>query len=96
MPAYCLFDLVEITDPEKMREYAELVYDTVEAYQGRILFRGGRCEQIEGELPLHFPVLLEFPSIELAHRWYDSEEYRYPLKLRLEASRANAVFIDAA
>jgi uncharacterized protein (DUF1330 family) len=41
-----------------------------------------------------FPVVIEFPSLEDAHRWYDSDEYRNPKALRLAATRGNAVFID--
>jgi len=48
---------------------------------------------VEGAKPT-FPVILEFPSLEAAKRWYDSEEYR-PLKaLRLAAVRANGFFVQ--
>jgi len=41
-------------------------------------------------------VVLEFPSVEQAKRWYDSEEYR-PLKaMRFKASTSNLILVDGA
>jgi uncharacterized protein (DUF1330 family) len=39
-------------------------------------------------------VILEFPSMEHAHRWYASEEYREPKAMRLRAGRTNVVLVD--
>ncbi len=39
-------------------------------------------------------VVLEFPSLAQARRWYDSEEYRGPKAMRLAASRANVIFAE--
>ena len=94
MPAYCFFDVLEVTDPEKLEKYREGVFSTVEQYGGRYLTVGGRCDVVEGQWRPVFPVLVEFPSLEQAHRWYDSEEYRELKALRLAATRGNAVFIE--
>lgn len=94
MPAYCFFDVLEVTDPERMERYRERVPSTVEQYGGTYLTVGGRCDVVEGQWRPAFPVLIEFPSLEQAHRWYDSEEYRGLKALRLAATRGNAVFID--
>jgi len=69
MPAYCFFDVVEVTDPAKLATYREGVLVTVERYGGRYLTVGGRCDVVEGEWQPVFPVLIEFPSLEQAHRW---------------------------
>jgi len=39
-------------------------------------------------------VVIEFPSMEQAKRWYDSEEYREPKAMRIRAGRTNLVFVD--
>jgi uncharacterized protein (DUF1330 family) len=39
-------------------------------------------------------VIIEFPGLEQAHRWYGSDEYRELKALRLSAVRSNAVFIE--
>ncbi|MGQ0525936.1 MAG: DUF1330 domain-containing protein [Betaproteobacteria bacterium] len=94
MTAYFFVDVAEVTDPEKLQAYRERVLATVERFGGRYLTVGGRFNVVEGEWTPVFPVLIEFPSLELAHRWYESEEYR-PLKaLRLAATKGHAVFIE--
>jgi uncharacterized protein (DUF1330 family) len=94
MAAYCFFDVHEVTDPEKMERYRAGVLSTVERYGGRYLTVGGKVDVVEGDWQPVFPVLIEFPSLEQAHRWYDSEEYRDLKALRLAATRGNAVFIE--
>ncbi|MGD9765624.1 MAG: DUF1330 domain-containing protein [Candidatus Binatia bacterium] len=94
MPAYCYFDMLEVTDPAKMGKYREGVAATVEKYNGRYLVLNGRHDLVEGDYRPTFPVLLEFPSLEQAHRWYDSPEYRPLRELRLSATRGNGVFIE--
>jgi uncharacterized protein (DUF1330 family) len=94
MRAYFFFDMLEVGDPEKLERYRGLVPATVERYGGRYLTVGGRCDVVEGQWRPVFPVLIEFPSLEQAHLWYNSEEYRQPKELRLAATRGNGVFIE--
>jgi uncharacterized protein (DUF1330 family) len=95
MSAYCLFDVLEVTDPEKMEAYRAGVFATVEKYAGRYVVIGGPLEVVEGHWQPAFPVMLEFPSLDAAHRWYDSPEYAPLKKLRHAATRGNAVFMAA-
>ncbi|MBX9778489.1 MAG: DUF1330 domain-containing protein [Xanthobacteraceae bacterium] len=95
MPAYFLFDMLEVTDPEKLEKYREAVLATVERYGGHYLTVGGRTDVVEGDWRPVFPVLIEFPDLAQARRWYDSEEYRAPRALRHAAARGNAVFIES-
>jgi uncharacterized protein (DUF1330 family) len=39
-------------------------------------------------------VVTEFPSIEQARRWYDSEEYRALKALRLRTARGSVVLVE--
>ena len=94
MAAYCFFDVLEVVDAEKLERYRDGVLSTVESYGGRYLTVGGQCDVVEGEWRPVFPVLIEFPSLEQAHRWYDAEEYRELKALRLAATKGNAVFIE--
>ena len=93
MPAYCFFDVVEETDAVKMQEYRNRVFPVVAQYGGKYLVIGGPLEAVEGNWRPAFPVLIEFPSLEQAHRWYNSEEYRELKKLRLAATKGHAVFM---
>jgi uncharacterized protein (DUF1330 family) len=87
MTAYCFFDVLEVTDPEGLEEYRGHVRDTVKHHGGRYLLVGGELEPIEGDRRPTFPVLIEFPSLEHARRWYGSDEYRRLKELRLSATR---------
>lgn len=96
MAAYYFLDVLEITDPGKMETYRAGVFPVVELYGGRYLTVGGRVDAAEGDWRPAFPVIIEFPSLEQAHRWYDSEEYRELKALRLAATRGYAAFIEGA
>jgi uncharacterized protein (DUF1330 family) len=93
MPAYAVFDVLQVTDAAKMGLYRQGVLATIQKYGGRVLVAGGAFDVVEGTAKPTFPVILEFPSVEAAKHWYDSEEYK-PLKaLRLSASRANGFLV---
>jgi uncharacterized protein (DUF1330 family) len=94
MPAYFFFDMLEVTEPQKLERYRQVVAATVQRYGGHYLTVGGRTDVVEGEWQPVFPVLIEFPDLEQARRWYDSEEYREPKALRVAAAKGNAVFIE--
>jgi uncharacterized protein (DUF1330 family) len=94
MSCYCLFDILEVTDPQKMEDYRERVVPVVEKFGGRYLALGGRFDITEGSWRPVFPVLIQFPSLEQAHKWYDAEEYRELRALRLSACKSNAVFLE--
>jgi uncharacterized protein (DUF1330 family) len=94
LAAYVFFDILEITDPEKMRAYGQQIGSTVERYGGRYLVRGGTTEVVEGDWRPTIPVMIEFPSLEQAHQWYAAEAYQQLVALRAGAARLNAVFIE--
>ena len=93
MAAYVIVD-IDIQDAALYDEYRERVPATIEKYGGKFLVRGGRFEQLEGTWQPTRLVLLEFPSMEQAKRWYDSQEYREPKALRLKASKANLILVE--
>jgi uncharacterized protein (DUF1330 family) len=93
MPAYVLFDNLEVHDPAALEEYARRVAPLVEAHGGRYVALGGPVEVLEGTWSPTFPVLIEFPSLEAARRWYSSEEYRDIKAIRLRATRSSGVLL---
>ena len=95
MAAYVIVD-IDVTDPAKFQEYRTQVPATVEKYGGRFIVRGGAIETLEGDWRPKRIVILEFPSVEAAKRWYDSEEYRAPKALRLATSRGNMLLVEGA
>ncbi|HEV2386720.1 MAG TPA: DUF1330 domain-containing protein [Candidatus Acidoferrales bacterium] len=93
MAAYIIADILEILDQAKMNEYRQRVGATIDSYGGRYLVRGGQTRVLEGDWQPRFPVVLEFPSIEQAERWYKSEEYRDVKALRVAGARTNAILV---
>jgi uncharacterized protein (DUF1330 family) len=93
MAAYVIVD-IEVTDPAGFDEYRQRVPATLAAHEGRFLVRGGAYEVVEGSWRPRRLVVLEFPSLAQARRWYDSEEYREPKAMRLRTSKANIVFVE--
>jgi uncharacterized protein (DUF1330 family) len=63
-------------------------------YGGRYLARGGRTEVLEGEWIPRRLVIVEFPTLERAMAWWNSEDYRGPKALRQSSSKANLVVIE--
>lgn len=92
MTAYCLFDNLEITDFAKLEEYKARVADVVLQFGGRYVVLDGQVDLVEGDWQPVFPVMIEFPSLEAAHAWYNSPEYDELKALRQSAGRFNAVF----
>jgi uncharacterized protein (DUF1330 family) len=71
MAAYVIAD-IEVTEPAAFQEYRNRVGATIEQYGGRFVVRGGRVNPKEGDWKPRLLVMLEFPSVEQAERWYNS------------------------
>ena len=95
MPGYVIAD-VEVTDPAAYEEDRKLVPATVAKYGGRYLVRGGPHEVREGSWAPKRVVVLEFPSVAEARRWYDSEEYRPARAIRHRAARSSVLIVEGA
>ena len=77
----------------KNGEYKSRVAAVVEKFGGRYLVRGGSFDVVEGAYQPVRLAMLEFPSMDQARRWYDSEEYRELKQMRLAATDCNGFFM---
>jgi uncharacterized protein (DUF1330 family) len=93
MAAYVIAD-VDITDPEKYKEYTAHTPDSIAGHGGRFIARGGRCEVLEGDWEPGRVVLIEFPTLDAALGWYRSEDYQELAKIRHAASTAQILVVD--
>ncbi|HTV38095.1 MAG TPA: DUF1330 domain-containing protein [Xanthobacteraceae bacterium] len=82
---------IEVTNPAGFDEYRQKVSPLIAKFGGRYLVRGGEVRNLEGNLPLHRLVVLEFPSVGAAQSFYDSAEYQPLLKLRLASTKSDLV-----
>lgn len=96
MPGYVV-TLIDIDDHEKFGEYTRAVRPTLGQYGGRVDFRGPIVAVVEGDLAIQPDtrlVVLEFPTIDDARRWYDSDEYKPLIAQREAISSTTAFLID--
>ena len=56
--------------------------------------RGGTAETLEGEWIPNRLVVLEFETVEMAKRWWGSDEYREPKALRQATATTNMIVVD--
>ena len=85
---------IEVKDPAKFEEYRQKVVPVIKKFGGRYLVRGGDVRRLEGNLPLKRVVVLEFPTVEAAQRFYDSAEYRPILNLRLASTQSDVMVVQ--
>jgi uncharacterized protein (DUF1330 family) len=93
MAAYVLAE-IEITNPEGYKEYTAHVPATIAKYGGRFVVRGGKAHTLEGEWPERRRVLIEFPSVEAARKWFDSPEYEKPKAMRQANSKGRLLLLE--
>ena len=84
MPAYVIAT-IDVTNQERYEEYRRLAGVATAKYGGRFLARGGDFTVLEGRVDANRVVIVEYPDIETARRFYDSPEYR-----AARAARENA------
>ena len=95
MAAYVIAN-VDVKDAALFEEYRKQVPDTLARHGGRYIVRGGQHETLEGGWAPTRLVVLEFPSMEHARRWYDSEDYRAPKALRMKCAATDLVLVQGA
>jgi uncharacterized protein (DUF1330 family) len=95
VPAYVLVEIT-VTDPEAYEAYKALAGPAVEQHGGRYLARGGATDLLEGSAEPARVVLIEFPDLAAARRWYDSPEYRAARAARADAAVARMVAVEGA
>jgi uncharacterized protein (DUF1330 family) len=95
MTAYVLAE-IEILNPDGYKEYTTTVPATIAMYGGRFLVRGGKAEALEGDWPERRRVLIEFPSVDAAKRWWNSSEYEKPKAMRRANSNGRLLLLEGA
>jgi uncharacterized protein (DUF1330 family) len=94
MPAYLIAEM-EVSDPETYARYRAQVPEVIAAHGGRFLVRGGPSEAKEGTPPARV-VVIEFPDMAAARRFYDAPDYQAILPLRLAASQGRLYLVEGA
>jgi uncharacterized protein (DUF1330 family) len=85
---------VEVEDATRYERYKQLAQDSVAAYGGRYIVRGGTVETLEGSWRPSRLVVLEFPSVAAARRWWNSQEYEEGKALRQACASTEMVLVE--
>jgi uncharacterized protein (DUF1330 family) len=93
MAAYVIAE-IDVTDPARYEEYKRLAPAAIAAHGGKYLVRGGAAELLEGERMAGRTVILEFPTLEDARRFYHSEQYAAAKRARAGAARFNLLLVE--
>ena len=93
MAAYLIVE-IETTDADLMAEYRKHTPGLVARFGGKFIVRGGETETLEGGWSPPRLVMIEFPDMAAARRFYHSEEYKPVLAMRLKAGKNRAVLVD--
>ena len=93
MAAYLIAE-VEVTDPETYQSYRAQTPAVIERYGGRFLVRGGAAETLEGEGQPGRMVVLEFPDLAAARRFYGSPEYQAIIGIRHQAATSRLILVE--
>ena len=75
MKGYVVCVYKNISNVDKLKEYAVKARTAVEKYKGKFLIRGGKATANEGESSPR-TVVIEFPSYDEANLFYKSKEYQ--------------------
>jgi uncharacterized protein (DUF1330 family) len=92
-PAYVIAN-VQFTRADKAQEYGHQLPATIQKFGGRYLARGGKVEVTEGDWQLRYVTIVEFPSLEQARRWYESDEYGRLKPIRHEHAKSDVAFVE--
>jgi uncharacterized protein (DUF1330 family) len=95
VPAYIVVE-TDIHDPEQYELYKQASPGAVAAGGGRFIARGGELAVLEGDWRPQRLVLLEFPDLEAAKRFYTSPEYQEAKRLREGAADFKMVAVEGA
>ena len=71
--------IVNVKNHDEYKKYADIAGPALTAAGAKILSRGGRIKNLEGAA-MNRIVVIEFPSMEIAESFYQSDEYRNGLK----------------
>jgi uncharacterized protein (DUF1330 family) len=91
--AYVIIE-TDVHDAEQYERYKAASPGAVAAGGGRFVARGGELAVLEGDWHPSRLVILEFPDLEAAKRWYESEVYQEAKALRDGAASLRMVAVE--
>ena len=79
MPKAYWVGAVDVKNQDEYKKYADLAGPALLKAGAKILSRGGKIKNLEGKI-INRVVIVEFPSLDDAEKFYNSDEYASALK----------------
>lgn len=95
MVAYVIVERIEEWDREVFEAYRPLAAASIDKFGGRYLALSSMPVMLEGEGSPLVMAVIEFPSMERADSWYNSEEYQAAANIRRGGARNRFIAVDA-
>jgi uncharacterized protein (DUF1330 family) len=93
MKGYAIAILNDVDMGPPIVEYLQRIDSTLSPYGGRFIVHGGPADVREGTSPGDV-IIVEFPDLAHAARWYESPDYQAILPLRAHHSSGTALLIE--
>lgn len=84
----------EVLNEDLANEYGAHAAASIDKYGGQYLAVMAKPKVVEGKSTKQQIVIVEFPSLERAQKWYESPDYAEALKLREKALDRRLMFIE--
>jgi uncharacterized protein (DUF1330 family) len=84
---------INVRDKEGYKKYLDGFDEVFRNYKGIIMAADKDPAVLEGEWQYPRTVLMRFPDVEEAMRWYRSPQYQKLAKIRRRASDSNIVLV---
>ncbi|TMB65844.1 MAG: DUF1330 domain-containing protein [Chloroflexi bacterium] len=92
MSAYVIAQF-DVNDVNMYYEYASKIFETTKGY-GRRILAANDAEVREGSIPHLRTIAGEFPSLDKARAWYDSESYQAIIGLRQNSTTGHLFMVE--
>ena len=86
--------LLDVKEPDLYLEYARQATEIESRYGGRALVAADVAEIVDGSWPSERVVVLEFPSLDAARRWYRDPDYQQLVPLRHAATVSHVALVE--
>ncbi|MNM50155.1 hypothetical protein D3C81_611780 [compost metagenome] len=93
MTAYAVAVIRETRFGDEIKEYLQRIDDTLAPFSGRYRVHGGPYQPLEGAWSGDL-VVIEFPSMEHAQNWYESDAYKAIRSLRTEHTEGDVLLVQ--
>jgi len=93
LATYIVFTRESTQDQQELDLYQNKVGATLAGHPLKVLAAYGPQETLEGDGP-EGVVIVEFPSRDAAHAWYDSPAYQTVVQHRFKGARFRAVLVE--